>query len=280
MRSNGRCGFVYADRVGDYFPGNHSYNGAIGLTVLLKNLKFSQLKSFWSFQVIWLFWHSLQIEGKADVFIRPTDLFSIDQSLVAYSDVLLSIAYHPFQLINKKNQSKKSLAKLISFLIPSFSFLLIFVLSLIFYLADLFLFSLASSRLTSLKRLRTFKITQQKLKGSRLKILTFSFMVFVFFIKNFFGNNLNTTIVILDFSDLLYSIEKLLETDKEFCFLERSIEYEYFERVRQAKICFLLINTNAFPGSLPRTAWLARSTINETSRILAFCRLIQSRTIC
>lgn len=170
------------------------------------------------------------MEGKADLFSRPMD-FSIDQSLVGYSDVLLSIAYHPFQLIkrNTQLQHEKSLAKLIRFLIPSSSFLVFFVFTLMLYLVDLFL-QLKSSHL---KKIRIgYKLLHPNL---RLRVVTISFVVFMFFIKSFFGSNINTSTVILDYRDLLYSNKQLLGTTKELCFLEKSIECKYFEKVRVAK---------------------------------------------
>lgn len=171
-----------------------------------------------------------QVEGKADVFSRPMD-FSIDQSLIGYSDVLLSIAYHPFQLINRKTQlqHEKSLTKLLRFLIPSSSFLLFFLFTLLLYLVDWFL--LKSSRL---KKIRIGRKLLKLRPYLRPRMITISFVMFVFFIKSFFSTNLNTSTVILDYRDLLYSNKQLLRTTKELCFLEKSIECKYFEKVRIA----------------------------------------------
>lgn len=142
---------------------------------------------------------------------------SIDQSLVGYSDVLLSIAYHPFQLINRKTQlqHEKSLTKLIRLLIPSTSFLIFFVFTFLLYLVDLFLLFKSS-------HLRKFRIGRKLLHPNlRPRMVTISFVLFMFFIKSFFGNNMNTSTVILDYSDLLYSNQQLLRTTKEFWFLSK-----------------------------------------------------------
>lgn len=55
----------------------------------------------------------------------------------------------------------------------------------------------------------------------------FFFAIFFWILENFFANNLNTTRVIVDVSDLLSSEKQIIETQKEFCFLETSSEIDY-----------------------------------------------------
>ena len=64
-----------------------------------------------------------------------------------------------------------------------------------------------------------------------VSVLVFSFVLFFFFIEQFFSGNLNALNVIVDVSDLPYSKEKVLNTDKEPCFLEGAAEIEYYIKV-------------------------------------------------
>ena len=61
--------------------------------------------------------------------------------------------------------------------------------------------------------------------------MSFFFGLFLFYIEQFFSNNLSTENVIVPTEDLLYSKEQLLKTKKEFCFLEKSGELDYLKMV-------------------------------------------------
>ena len=136
-----------------------------------------------------------------------------------FSNTVTSFGYHLFQVIDKKlsSQNEQSLIGLFNFLMPSLSFLLLFFAGVLLYFACSLVFSYFK------------KFKKQSLQ---FKILSFAYLLFLFFICQFFNGNLNTSKIIVDDSDLLYSKQQILETKKEFCFIEKSnAEVDYFAKV-------------------------------------------------
>ena len=100
---------------------------------------------------------------------------------------------------------------------PSLSFLLLFFAGVLLYFACSLIFSYFK------------KFKKQSLQ---FKILSFAYLLFLFFICHFFNGNLNTSQIIVDDSGLLYSKQQILETKKEFFLIEKSnAELDYFAKV-------------------------------------------------
>ena len=162
-------------------------------------------------------------DSKADIYFRATD-YLIDHRFVDFTSAMASLLILPTQLIEQKITKSKytGLTGLVSFfseLIPSFSFLILIMVGLFAH------FGL----------LAVFLLYFKKFNRNRLvSVLVFSFVLFFFFIEQFFSGNLNAMNVIVDVSDLLYSKEKVLNTDKEPCFLEGAAEIEYYIKVSDA----------------------------------------------
>lgn len=139
------------------------------------------------------------------LFPRPVDYFQLDERFVDYSTPFPSTSMLPFQIIADKttyHQKSKSLMDLIEFLIPSFGFVLLTLACLFFYFLFLILSRLANEPRTAKKQ----------------KILSFFLMIFLFFIATLFNCNLNTSNIVVDVSDLLFSLEKVLTTDRKSSF--------------------------------------------------------------
>lgn len=66
---------------------------------------------------------------------------------------------------------------------------------------------------------------------SNLKILSFVYLLFAFFTEEFFGNCLNTEQVTVNTDDLLFSKNQILNTNKEFCFFEKGVEFDFMKKV-------------------------------------------------
>ena len=157
--------------------------------------------------------------SKADIFVRPME-YLLNANYVYYTDAFMTLNYNPIQIIDKKSKDQIAfnLIDLFNFLIPSFDFLLLLASGLLFYFASLWLFAYFAKP-------AKFKQSQQFL------ILSFFYLLFLFFMIEFFNDNLSTENVILDTSYLLDSKEKILETKREFCFFEKSTELNYFAQV-------------------------------------------------
>ena len=140
------------------------------------------------------------------------DYLTIDPQFVDYTDVVMSFSVFPIQTIDKNidDQNEKSLMNIFEFLIPSLSFVLLFFAGFLFYFASSFVFSYFK------------KLKKQSLQ---FKILSFAYLLFLFFMSEFFNGNLNTSNIIVSTDDLLYSTQQVLATRKEFCFLEKSSEF-------------------------------------------------------
>ena len=101
-------------------------------------------------------------------------------------------------------------SSLVNLVVPPLQFLMAALAGLLLYLLALYLFSLCLRRWLN------------KLKGPSLqsKILGFFFLLFCFFIKELYNDNLNTENISVDVSDLLYSEEQLLNTHRQPCFMD------------------------------------------------------------
>ena len=64
-----------------------------------------------------------------------------------------------------------------------------------------------------------------------VKRLLFFDLLFLFYIRQFFGGNLNTENVMVRTDELLYSKDQILNTKKEFCSVEDSVENDIIKNV-------------------------------------------------
>ena len=158
---------------------------------------------------------------------RPLDYGTIDPNFVDYLNVPFGVAsFSPLQLIDRfANQVvKKSLSSLYHFLVPSTAFLALMTVGCLLYWLSSELF------------LRLEKSSRPSGKRLRLKTLSFFYLLFLFYIQQFFGANLNTMSVVVSTLELLYSNDQILRTQKEFCALEQGAELDFYKNVS-----FLLI---------------------------------------
>lgn len=142
---------------------------------------------------------------------------TIDQRFVDYTEKpAISLSVLPIQTIERAQANQDAtLMKMLDFLVPSAHFLLL-------CLAGMGLWGLARWSFAYFKRVGS---------NLRIKILSFFALLFLWWIGEFFNGNLNTTNVLSDTSDLLYSKEQLIQTKREFCFLEQSSELDVFKKV-------------------------------------------------
>ena len=113
----------------------------------------------------------------------------------------------PFQLVERmtSHRVEKSLSKLFNFLIPSATLPMLFAAGYLLYWVFLVLF----------KHLRKRRPNRSSRRSPQVKILLIFFLAFRFFNAQFLGGNLNTSNVIVDTRDLLYSKDQIVRTDKE-----------------------------------------------------------------
>lgn len=191
------CQFKWVNKTGDYDPVTGRYDGAIGLLT----------------------------DGLADIFIRPLDYGGIDTTKFVdfLNSPFMAIQFSPFQLIGSSGpQIDKGLWNLYQFLMPSTSFVALFLAGCLLYLVATYLLSPSS-----------FSLFKKPTRSSRLK-LKLVFVFFLFFLllmHQFFESNLNTENVIVETNEILYSEEKILRTKKEFCFMEKGEEMDYLKNV-------------------------------------------------
>ena len=128
------------------------------------------------------------------------------------TNMLHSVNYVIIQKISEKERSIRGLARLIEFLVPPLEFLVATLAGILTHLLCLGLFAFCLPKLFG-----------GSSKGVRLqiKILSFCFLLFFFFINQFYQGDLSTDQITVDVSELLHSEEQLLRTDKEPCFLDR-----------------------------------------------------------
>ena len=157
-------------------------------------------------------------------YIRAMEYGSIGATFVEYPNrPFIAVASSPVQLIEKKaiekatNQSAvESLWSLFHFLVPSARFLTLALVGCLLYWLFSWLFT------------RFQKSARRKLP---MKIASFFFVVFLFFLEELFYSTLSTESVLVKTDDLLSSKEQLLGTKKEFCFWERGTETDFFKNV-------------------------------------------------
>lgn len=219
------CKFVWTTKVGGYNPVNHTLDGAIGLLA----------------------------ESKADLFIRYVLLRwwinSIDSVLLTYN--YLCSVFHPslsplramqfgmitnelvdyiespknvidvlsFQFIQPRRpvdpDKDQSLMNLLHFLLPSTELALIVLAGLL----------LCSAIWLAIKHLRRWHM--------QVSILILLYLWFTWMIDVLYNSSLNTASLSVDISDILYSKQQILRTQKESCFLEsNSVEVDYYKSVR------------------------------------------------
>ena len=150
------------------------------------------------------------------------DYGGVDPKFVNYLNVpFIEFGFSPAQLIKKKvnHRVEQSLSSLYHFLVPSTGLLALIAAGGLLYLLFAALFSLAK---------RPLRPSRKRLQ---LKIVSFFYLIFLFFIQIFFESNLNTSNIVVRTDDLLYSLEQVLQTQREFCFLEKSREAQFLQNV-------------------------------------------------
>lgn len=172
-------------------------------------------------------------------------------SLVDFSSILTALQFFTIQTVPttvKNSKEKITFNQFINNILPSFGFLFLFLIVNLIYIASLF------AIMTFCKSIN-FKFSKLfgniRTNHSLVKMITFSYLLFLFLMNQFFCNNLNTRKVVINtdyfvspflpelriknlnfliFHNFikLTSTDKLLKTDKEPCFYEDSAELNYF----------------------------------------------------
>ena len=177
--------FVFANKTGDYDPTTGRYDGAIGML----------------------------IDGVADVHLREME-YGVLGEVVDYLNIpYMAEPVSPFQLIEKDTNHKvdqSSLSSLFSFLVPSAEILAVLLAGCLICWIVSWLFARFKRQTRSLPSRRNLQTG----------IVSFFFVLFLFYIEQFYCNSLSTENVIVPTSNLLYSKEQILKTEKEFCFME------------------------------------------------------------
>ena len=159
------------------------------------------------------------------------DYGAVDPKFVDYLNVpFATFIYSPAQLISKliNKRVEQSLLALFNFLMPSPAFLTLLAASCLVYWLSSALFS---------------HLPKPPRRRLQLKILAFFYLLFLFFIHEFFSDNLNTSNVIVKTSDLLDSIDQILRTQKELCFLENGPETNFMRNVSFSYLFFQRVLT-------------------------------------
>lgn len=191
----------------------------------------------------------------------------------------VALPISPAQLIAKTiEKPDQSLWTLFQFLVPSTGLLTLALVGCLLYWV-----------ISSL--LGRFQKSSPR-KNLQTQIVAF-FVLFLFHIKEFFVNNLNTSNVIVRTDELLYSREQILKTKKEFCFWEKGgNEEEFIKKVSCLPKCLLGIiigyqinkttNFLSFPlFRRPLTRYFKKSTRREIRRTPATnYQTIKLATLC
>lgn len=111
------------------------------------------------------------------------------------------------QSIVERSRSNQGFASLIDLVVPSFQLLIAAMSGVLIYLVCLYLLSVCTKKLKRRPRLQ-------------MKILSFVFVLFSFLFQQFYINTLSTDTITVDVSGLLHSIELLLNTHRQPCFLD------------------------------------------------------------
>ena len=166
----------------------------------------------------------------------------IDSKFVYYSNVpFTAMTVSPAHLIKSVKDQKvvESLSSLFHFLVPSTQFLTLTLVGCLLYWA-------LSSMFSRLKKSARLLPSRRKLQR---KIVSFFFLLFWFFIQQFFEGNLNTSNVVVQTDELLYSKEQILKTNKEFCFWEEGGEMDLLKNVS------LFYEKCSFARCYPTSSW-------------------------
>lgn len=148
---------------------------------------------------------------------------TISNDLVDYLGTpFFTTSFSPLQLIEKMNQKSAHLpdGAMFEFLAPPLNFLFIVMVGFLIYRVLLLLF-LRSKRSSGGPFQQTWQI----------KMLTLANLLFLFFNRKLFEGNLNTSNVLVKTDELLYSEEQVLNTQKEFCFVDESSRVNYLKNV-------------------------------------------------
>ena len=164
------------------------------------------------------------------------DYGAVDPKFVDYLKVpFLVYVISPLQILDRVQRLAiqkvdQSLSSLFHFFMPSTSFLTLVVAGSLLFLVASVLFSCFEKPSISLPS-RLWLPTGRKL---RLKIISFFYLLFMFFNGQFFEGNLNTENIMVRTDDLLHSIEQVLRTQKEPCFVEGGAEMDFYKNVSYA----------------------------------------------
>ena len=145
-------------------------------------------------------------------FSRAIDYGAVDPKFVDYLNFPNSaFGFSPFQTIERlvNQRMEQSLFSLFHFLIPSTAFLALMT-------SGCLLMWLFSTMLSGYG------------KNTQIKILSFCYLLFLFFVQQLFGGNLNTDNVVVRTDDLLSSKEQVLRTNKELCVYFKISSFPFF----------------------------------------------------
>lgn len=109
-----------------------------------------------------------------------------------------------------------SLSSSFHFWMPSTDLLLLMVAGHLLYLVSSFLIR---------------KSIKRSLSSGNLKILSFFYLIFTFFMNEFLADSISTDHLIVRTDNILYSREQILSTNKEFCSFENGVEFDFVKRV-------------------------------------------------
>lgn len=158
----------------------------------------------------------------------PVDISSIPQSVVDSTNVIHSLNYILSHLINEKQQTTQSLRTVFELLVPSSDLLKIALIGVLLYFVLLYSFSFILKRFFG----------EKKQPNHQIKYLLFAFVLFLFFVEQFYHGTINTESVTVDLSDILYSNERILNSDFEPCFLEERIEMSIFKYAPKSSLAY------------------------------------------
>ena len=133
---------------------------------------------------------------------------------------VLVFGMSPAQFIEKEPRQEvdKNFAGLVDFLMPPPGLIALLAAGGLLYWLSLALFlHLKKPSLPSRRRW--------------IIIVSFFYVLFLFFVGQFFSGNLNTENIVVQTDDLIYSKEQILQTQKTFCFFEKSNEIDFFKDV-------------------------------------------------
>ena len=179
----------------------------------------------------------LLINNKADLLLRPKSIF-LNPDLIDYSKVMTSDDFFIAHYIYNNNltiNENFSLNQAISiFLISSDLIILFFLL----YFASFIIGFIIFRRISYLRKYNfnifysnffefRFELTRKKL--SPLSFILIFNLFYMFLIRNFLANEINSKRVIVNKENLIYNEDKLYSIDLNSCFGERSYAIKLFK---------------------------------------------------